>query len=296
MPVQQEKLKGKPNMYQQVLFSAALDRLGRLLADAGRPQEAGLWARRSREVADALNRAVGEGGFWLPGAGFYADYIDSSDKEGERHYDEVGHSLGVLWGAFPGERSASVMAQAALRLQSANGLGHANIQPYGAKPDFNDGEIWPFANFLESGAQLVAGRGGDFISLMSGMSKMMGIIPGALTEALPPAQESGGVNPVTTSWNSAGLYVMTRFLFGVDGDGFHRSLTLSPRIPEQLRGSVLSLTKLPFSDWLVSITYRLLQGGRVSVIVEAERPGRPAERFDRRFFIEKGGSRSVQLP
>ncbi|HEX4047753.1 MAG TPA: hypothetical protein VH309_07965 [Elusimicrobiota bacterium] len=296
MPVEQAKLKGKPNMYQQVLFSAALDRLGRLLAEAGKPEEAALWARRSREVAAALNRPVDEGGFWLPGAGFYADYIDPSDKEGERHYDEVGHSLGVLWDVFPGERSASVMAQAALRLRSANGLGHANIQPYGPKPNFNDGEIWPFANFLESGAQLVAGRGGDFMSLIDGMSKTMGIIPGALTEALPPAEESGGVNPVSTSWNSAGLYVLTRFLFGVAGDGFRRRLTLSPRVPDQLRGSVLSLTELPFSDWLVSITYRLVQGGRVSVVLDARRQGRPSEKLERRFVIDKGASRTVQLP
>ncbi len=293
-----EAFKGKPNMYQQVLFSAALDRLGRLLADAGKPEEAGLWSDRSREVAAALQprrRATADSGF--PARGSTPTTSDPSDKEGERHYDEVGHSLGVLWGVFPGERRASVMAQAALRLKSANGLGHPNIEPYGDKPDFNDGEIWGFANFLESGAQLAAGRGGDFMSLVSGMSKTMGIIPGAPDGgAAAMAQETGGINPVTTSWNTAGLYVMTHVLFGVDGDGFHRALTLTPRIPDQLRGSVLSLTKLPFTDWLVSITYRLLQGGRTSVVVEAERQGRPAETFDRRFVIEKGESRTVQLP
>jgi hypothetical protein len=295
MPVQQEKLKGKPNMYQQVLFSAALDRLGRLLTDVGQGEEAKIWGRRSRQVADALNRAVDQGGFWLPGAGFYADYIDPRDDEGRRHYDEVGHSLGVLWDVFPGERASSVMTQAALGLASANGLGHANIQPYGPRPNFNDGEIWPFANFLEAGAQLVSGRDGDFMSLMNGMSRTMGIIPGALTEALPPAQESGGVNPVTTSWNTAGLYVMTHFLFGVDGDGFHRTVTLSPRIPEQLTGAVLSLTELPFSDWLVSVTYRLIEDGRISVDFEAERKGKPDERVRMDFFMRRGESRTIGL-
>lgn len=296
MPVEQEKLKGKANMYQQVLFSAALDRLGHLLDAIGEKNEARLWRRRSRKIARAINRPIDQGGFWLPDMGFYADYIDSKDKEVQRHYDEVGHSLGVLWGVFPEQRNTLVMMQAALRLASANGFGHANIEPYGPKPNFNDGEIWPFANFLEAGAQLVSGHDHDFMTLMTAMSQTMGIIPGALTEALSPTQTQGGVNPVSTSWNSAGLYVMMRDLFGIEGNAFNHSLTLSPHIPEQLRGAALRLIKLPFSDWLVSITYQLVQGGKVSVSLDAERQDQPTETIHKRFFIEKGAQRTIQLP
>jgi hypothetical protein len=296
MPAQQEKLKGQANMYQQVLFSAALDRLSRLLDELGRSDEARVWLRRSRDVAKALNRAVDRGGFWRPGAGFYADYVDPRDPAGLSHFDEVGHSLGVLWGIFPPDRRASVMERASRRLANPDGLGHADVEPYGKTRAFNDGEVWPFANFLEAGAQLASGRDADFMSLMKDMSKTMSIVPGGLTESLGFGQSQGGVNPVSTSWNSAGLYVMTRELFGVDGDGFRRRLTLSPRIPDQLRGAVLSLTRLPFSDWLVSITYRLLEGGEVAVAVNAERPGRPDERVQESFSVENGASRTVPLP
>ncbi len=295
MPAQQARLKGEANMYQQVLFSAALSRLSRLLEELGLDDQARVWRRRARETAQALNRAVSAGGFWQPGPGDYADFVDPKDPAGRTHYDEVGHSLGVLWGVFPKRRDAAVMARAS-SLTAPNGLGHVDIQPYGAKPDFNDGGIWSFANFLEAGAQLAAGRGGEFLSLMNAQSRTLGIVPGALPEALGPAQTKGRITPVSTSWNSAGLYVMTRELFGVEGDGFRRQLTLTPHIPEQLRGAALRLLRLPFSDWLVSITYRLVAGGQVSVSVDAQNQGRPAQRLHRRFTIDNGQSRTVQLP
>jgi len=124
----------------------------------------------------------------------------------------------------------------------------------------------------------------------------MGIVPGALPEALGPAQTHGPINPVSTSWNSAGLYVVTRELFGVDGDGFTRRLTLTPRIPNALRGAALSLTRLPFADWLVSITYRLLRDGKVSVAVDAERAGKPDDTIQKHFTVRNGESREVSLP
>lgn len=295
MPAQQARLKGEANMYQQVLFSAALTRLSRLLDDVGLTDQARVWRRRAQETAQALNRAVSAGGFWQPGPGDYADFVDAKDPAGQTHYDEVGHSLGVLWGVFPKRRDATVMARAS-SLTAPNGLGHVDIQPYGSKPDFNDGGIWSFANFLEAGAQLAAGRGGEFMSLMNAQSRTMGIVPGALPEALGPAQTKGPITPVSTSWNSAGLYVMTRELFGVEGDGFQHQLTLTPHIPEQLRGAALSLMRLPFSDWLVSITYRLVAGGQVSVSVDAQKQGQPAQTRHERFTVPDGQSRTIALP
>jgi len=297
-PTLQKILKGKANLYQQVLFSAALDRVARMLKDVGRGQESSLWEQRSKAVKAALNAAVKAGGFWMPRAGSYADFVDPQ-KPGaySPKYDEVAHSLGVLWGIFPKSRWNAALAAADKDLQTPAGLGHADSQPYGAKPVFNDGGIWPFANFLEAAAQTTAGRGADFLRTANQMSTLLSVYPAALPEAMDVDQTKGELSSFSTLWNSLGLYAVMRSVYGVSENGFTRKITLSPHIPWNAPGRVLTLTNLPFAGRSVTVAYRVLGGGKLAVTLSAEVPGTPgAKPFVKSFAMKNGKSRTVRLP
>ena len=297
-PTLQKILKGKANLYQQVLFSSALDRVARLLKDVGRKKESSLWERRSKAVKAALNAAVKAGGFWMPRAGSYADFVDPQ-KPGaySPKYDEVAHSLGVLWGVFPQSRWNAALAASDKDLRTPGNLGHADSQPYGAKPVFNDGGIWPFANFLEAAAQATAGRGADFLRTTEQMSQLLSVYPAALPEAMDVDQTKGELSSFSTLWNSLGLYAVVHSVYGISENGFKRKITLSPHIPWNEPGRVLTLTDLPFAGRLVAVTYRVLGGGKLAVTLSAEVPGRPgAKPFVRSFTMKNGKSRTVRLP
>ncbi len=299
-PSLQAVLKGKANVYQQVIFAAALDRLGRMFADLGNAAQAALWKRRAAAMRARINRSVPAGGFWLPAKGSYADYIDPKARGAfSAHVDEVGTGLGVLFGVFPRGRWNVVLRSADAALAAASGLGHQDSQPYGAKPVFNDGDIWPFANFLEAAAQASAGRGGDFLRLAGDMSTLLSVSPGSLPESVSQSQKDGPISIVSTLWNSAGLYAVVREVFGVKEDGFAKTVTLSPRLPSQwlTPGRALSLTGLPFQGWLVSVVYRVMSRGRLAVSVRGRpAPGSSAPAFSRRFTMRTGAAKTLRLP
>ncbi|HVA66377.1 MAG TPA: hypothetical protein VNK24_05575 [Elusimicrobiota bacterium] len=297
-PTLQKILKGKANLYQQVLFSAALDRVARMLKDAGRKKESSLWEQRSKAVKAALNAAVKAGGFWMPQAGSYADFVNPQ-KPGaySPKYDEVAHSLGVLWGIFPKSRWNQALLAADKDLRTPGGLGHADSQPYGAKPVFNDGGIWPFANFLEAAAQTTAGRGADFLKLTNDMSQLLSVYPAALPEAMDVDQTKGELSSFSTLWNSLGLYAVMHSVYGVSENGFTRKITLSPHIPWNEAGRTLTLANLPFAGQMVTVAYRVLGGGKLAVTLSAKVPGAPgAKPFVKSFTMKNGKSRTVRLP
>ncbi len=202
--------------------------LARMLTEAGRPEEAKLYAAAAQELGKAINTR-----FRRPNSSKYAMYLTSDGRQ-DSHTDALGTALAVISG-LAGEDSARV-----LQMLPRTVYGTPVFTPFNpdVKEAYHNLAIWPFveAIVLLARADQQNMEGVEFSAAAMLRSALLNATNKENYHALTGRADDTVSNSDAQLWSAAGMLgLFYHALLGLQFE--HDSIVFSPCIPAMLEGN-----------------------------------------------------------
>lgn len=249
------------------VHSAGYGVLAKMASRLGLKDEAELWNKRSKDIADGINEY-----FWMPDKGYYGMYLYGRDNDGllNPRNETLGESLAILYDIASPEQARSIASKAPVTK-----FGSPIFFPGIADmPAYHNNALWPFVASYWALANAKAEN-------PEGVMQAIGSVfrPAALfaTNKENLNLDNGDIATELNSSNmlwclSGNIAITTRILFGIQYQ--EEGLAFAPFVPKALAGT-RTLENLSYRGATVNITV----SGYGDKIAECTVNGKKSEPF-----------------